>query len=133
MTGVQLARPFAALLVVCLIGILTPAGVDAQVRGYLYASVLDRSGEPVLDLTADDFMVSVGGTEIPMVSCELDSHPPKIALMLDNGNVMSEANADSEVREALEAFLDTLAPQHEVGFFTIARNVLPARRIYNRP
>ena len=124
MTGVQRARPFAALLVVCLIGILTPAGVDAQVRGYLYASVLDRSGEPVLDLTVDDFMVSVGGTEIPMVSCELDSHPLKIALMLDNGNVMSEANADSEVREALAAFLDTLAPQHEVGFFTIARNVL---------
>ena len=54
-----------------------PATSDAQVRGYLYASVVDRDDQPVLDLTADDFVVSVGGSELPVVSCVLDSKPPK--------------------------------------------------------
>ena len=40
-----------------------PATSDAQVRGYLYASVVDRDDQPVLDLTADDFVVSVGGID----------------------------------------------------------------------
>ena len=66
-----------------------PVTSDAQIRGYLYASVVDRDDQPVLDLTADDFVVSIGGSELPVVSCVLDSKPPKIALLLDNSNVMS--------------------------------------------
>jgi hypothetical protein len=96
---------------------------DAQVKGYLYASVVDRDDQPVLDLTVDDFIVSVGGTEIPVMSSVLDSKPPKIALLLDNSNVMSEAGADPMLRDGVTEFLGILSPQHEVGLFTIARNV----------
>jgi hypothetical protein len=85
--------------------------------------VVDLDDQPVLDLTEDDFVVSVGGTEIPVVSSELDSKPPKIALLLDNSNVMSEAGADPMLRRGVAQFLGILAPQHEVGLFTIARNV----------
>ena len=105
----------------CLIGV--PATSDAQVRGSLYASVVDTDDQPVLNLTEDDFVVSVGGTEIPVVSSELDSTPPKIALLLDNSNVMSEAGADPMLRNGVGDFLRILSPQHEVGLFTIARNV----------
>ena len=113
--GVLVATTF------CLIGV--SATSDAQVRGYLYASVVDRDDQPVLDLTVDDFIVSVGGTEIPLMSSALDSKPPKIALLLDNSNVMSEAGADPMLREGVTEFLGILSPQHEVGLFTIARNV----------
>ena len=106
----------------CLIGV--SATSDAQVRGYLYASVVDLDDQPVLDLTEDDFVVSVvGGTEIPVLSSVLDSKPPKIALLLDNSNVMSEAGADPMLREGVTEFLGILSPQHEVGLFTMARNV----------
>ena len=105
----------------CLIGV--SATSDAQVKGYLYASVVDRDDQPVLDLTVDDFIVSVGGTEIPVMSSVLDSKPPKIALLLDNSNVMSEAGADPMLRDGVTEFLGILSPQHEVGLFTIARNV----------
>ena len=113
--GVLVATTF------CLIGV--SATSDAQVRGYLYASVVDRDDQPVLDLTVDDFIVSVGGTEIPLMSSALDSKPPKIALLLDNSNVMSEAGADPMLREGVTEFLGILSTQHEVGLFTIARNV----------
>ena len=96
----------------CLIGV--SATSDAQVRGYLYASVVDLDDQPVLDLTEDDFVVSVGGPEI---------QPPKIALLLDNSNVMSEAGADPMLRTGVTEFLGILSPQHEVGLFTMARNV----------
>ena len=113
--GVLVATTF------CLIGV--SATSDAQVRGYLYASVVDRDDQPVFDLTVDDFIVSVGGTEIPVMSSVLDSKPPKIALLLDNSNVMSEAGADPMLREGVTEFLGILSPQHEVGLFTMARNV----------
>ena len=100
-----------------------PATSDAQVRGYLYASVVDRDDQPVLDLTADDFVVSVGGSELPVVSCVLDSKPPKVALLLDNSNVMSEAGADPMMRDGVTGFLEILSAQAEVGLFTMARNV----------
>ena len=100
-----------------------PATSYAQVRGYLYASVVDRDDQPVLDLTADDFVVSVGGSELPVVSCVLDSKPPKIALLLDNSNVMSEAGADPMMRDGVAEFLEIVLPQAEVGLFTMARNV----------
>ena len=100
-----------------------PATSDAQVRGYLYASVVDRDDQPVLDLTADDFVVSVGGSELSVVSCVLDSKPPKVALLLDNSNVMSEAGADPMMRDGVTEFLGILSAQAEVGLFTMARNV----------
>jgi hypothetical protein len=86
--------------------------------------VVDLDDQPVLDLTEDDFVVSVvGGTEIPVLSSVLDSKPPKIALLLDNSNVMSEAGADPMLRTGVTEFLGILSPQHEVGLFTMARNV----------
>ena len=124
MDSVSFSRVCSVLVATsfCLIGV--SATSDAQVRGYLYASVVDLDDQPVLDLTEDDFVVSVvGGTEIPVLSSVLDSKPPKIALLLDNSNVMSEAGADPMLRTGVTEFLGILSPQHEVGLFTMARNV----------
>ena len=42
--------------------------------------------------------------------------------MVDNGNAMSEVNADTSLRAGLASFVEPLDPIHEVGAFTIARN-----------
>ena len=47
----------------------------------------------------------------------------KVALLVDNGDAIVKANALNPIRDALDAFLDTLPAQHEVGLFTIARFV----------
>lgn len=97
--------------------------VAAQARGHLYASVLQSDGTPVVDLTVDAFELSMDENELTVVDATLQSEPMKIALMVDNGNAMNEANADTALREGLAAFLDTLDPVHEVAVFTLSGNV----------
>ena len=99
---------------------LAPAHAMAQEHGALYAAVTDQNGAPVLDLTTDDFELTMDGNVLTLASAELDA-APKIALLVDNGSAMADAN--SPLRSGLEAFLDTLAPQHTVGIFTIGGQV----------
>ena len=112
------AGQLAVLAAVCLVGLLTSRDVAAQGQSQLYAAVTDTNGEPVLDLTADDFGLSIGDTPLTIISAEVDSAPMKVALMVDNGNSIVEANADTALRDALAAFVDTLGAQHEVGVIT---------------
>ena len=93
------------------------------VSGFLYASVVGADGTPVVDLSADDFSLSLDGTPLTVVSAKVQSDPMKVALMVDNGNAMSEANGDTSLRAGLASFVDTLDPVHETGVFTIAGNV----------
>ena len=122
MQRLWVARPFVMLVVVCF-SLLLPRWGEAQERGLVYAAVVDQEGQPVLDLIPSDFTVTAAGTPLSIVSAELDDHPLKIALLVDNGNAVSEARGDTALREALGDFLDTLAPQHDVGVFTISRNL----------
>ena len=102
------AGQLAVLAAVCLVGLLTSRDVAAQRQSQLYAAVTDTNGEPVLDLTDDDFGLSIGDTPLTIISAEVDSAPMKVALMVDNGNSIVEANADTALRDALAAFVDTL-------------------------
>ena len=77
-------RPFVMLVVVCF-SLLLPRWGEAQERGLVYAAVIDQEGQPVLDLTPSDFTVTAAGTPLSIVSAELDDHPLKIALLVDNG------------------------------------------------
>ena len=49
--------------------------------------------------------------------------PMRIALLVDNGDRIYETNANNPLRSGLNAFLETLPPQHEISLFTIARNL----------
>lgn len=102
---------------------LAPPAADAQNLGQLYAAVTDTEGQPVLDLSASDFLLAIDDNPAEVVEATIGTAPMKVALMIDNGNSMAEANADTALRAALAGFLDNLAPQHEVGVFSMARNV----------
>ncbi len=115
----RLTATHPPVLAMCLLWLL-PAVVTAQDQGVLYAAVTNQNGEPVLDLTTDDFQLTIDGNALTLASAELDS-PPKIALIVDNGSGM--ANANSPLRSGLAGFLDTLAPEHVVGIFTIGGQV----------
>ena len=99
-----------------------PAAAEAQALGRLYIEALDAEGQVVPGLTTRDFIVLEDDARANIVSAE-QVGPMKVALLIDNGDRMSELAAFYPLRDATEAFLDTLGPEHEVALFTIARNL----------
>ena len=102
--------------------LVAPSAARAQALGQLFIEVTDATGQFVPGLTTSDFVVREDGTEAGIVSVE-PVGPMKIALMADNGDRMVETNALNPLRDALNGFLDTVPPPHEVSLFTIGRNI----------
>ncbi len=105
---------------ICAVVMAVPSPATAQNQGRVYLAVADQVGEPVLDLSADDFELSLDGTPLTLASVELDNVPPRIAMLVDTGERMRQLNAEGALREGLERFLRTLAPHLEVGLITLA-------------
>jgi hypothetical protein len=99
-----------------------PAAAEAQALGQLYIEALDAEGQVVPGLTARDFIVLEDDTRVDIVSAERVG-PLKVALLVDNGDRMSELAAFYPLRDAIGAFLEVLGPEHEVALFTIARSI----------
>ena len=121
MSRTVIVRAFAAI---SLVGLLAggPAPAAAQALSQLFVEALDAvTGAPVTDLQPSDFAVEEDGSPGGVVSAERGDAPMKIALLVDNGDILADMNAISDLRGALGDFLDTLGPEHEVGLFTIAR------------
>ncbi|MCE2540456.1 MAG: hypothetical protein J4G16_08705 [Acidobacteria bacterium] len=111
-------------LLAALAACLAPPAAEAQLLGQVFVEVTRRStGEPVLDLSPDDFEVLENGRPAGILSAALDTDPMKIAVLIDNGDRLMETNALNPLRDGLDAFLDTLAPGHEIALVTIARSV----------
>ena len=123
----MLPRPHLLVIAVVFVGIgfatVAPTAVTGQQVAQLYAEVLDPSGMVATDLTPADFTVAEDGNEGTVLSAELGNVPMRIALLVDNGDRIAEANAVNPLRDGLAAFFDTLPPQHEVSLLTIARNI----------
>ena len=110
----------SSVVLICAVVVLVPSAATAQNRGRVYLAVADQAGEPVLDLSADDFELSLDGVPLTLASVELDDAPPRIALLVDTGAKMRQLNAEGPLREGLQRFLRTLAPHLEVGLVTLA-------------
>ena len=116
--------PRCVLLAAAVAACLPPPAAEAQLLGQVFVEVTRRStGEPVLDLSPEDFEVAENGRPAGILSADLDAHPMKIAVLIDNGDRLMEANALNPLRAGLDGFLDTLAPGHEISLVTIGRSV----------
>jgi VWFA-related protein len=83
----------------------------------IVASVVDGKGEPVLGLTARDFIVREDGQTREVLSATRDESPLQIALLVDNSVEMRDRVAD--LRRALTAFVKTLRPGVELSVITL--------------
>ncbi len=111
----------ASAVLACL---LLPYTAAAQLLGQVFVEVIRQStGEPVLDLSPNDFEVSENGRSGGILSVDLDTEPMKIAVLVDNGDRILEIGALNSLRAGLNGFLDTLAPQHAISLVTIGRSV----------
>ena len=116
-------RVLACVIAVSVGGLVTPGAAVAQDLGQLFVHVVSQTGQPITDLTPDEFTVMENQTECEVVSAQLGTAPMKIALLVDDGDHIGNASALPSLRAGLDAFLATLPAQHEVGLFTIGGNI----------
>src|ERR1041385_8849275 len=70
----------------------------------LYASAVDRNGDPVPNLTEKDFIVREDGQAREILHVVPDTDPLQIALLVDNSRAMR--NNISDLRRTLTAFVE---------------------------
>ena len=84
----------------------------------IYASVVDKNGDPVAGLTEKDFVVREDGQAREILRVTKDSDPLRIALLVDNSHAMR--NQISELRKAVNAFIDNTREGVQIALITLA-------------
>lgn len=107
-----------------LVGVGLAGGASAQELGLVYAAVIDQFGQPVTDLTPEEFQVSEDGNSAEVVAAEIGTEPMKIALLVDNGRRISQGQAINPLRDAVTAFIETIPDEHEISLFTIGGQIV---------
>ena len=79
-------------------------------------SVVDKEGQPVLNLESAEFRVSDNGKRQAVSLFSQERHPLRVALALDISHSMD--NKMREVEEALTHFIDLLEPADEILVIT---------------
>ena len=120
-TGARVSARLAVVLVSCL-GVVAglPEAAAGQERQF-FMSVMNQSGQPVLDFHADELQVHQSGGECTVVSVQSETKGMKVALLVDNS--APAARSLNALRDGLQAFFQTLPAEHEVGLFTIAGQI----------
>jgi Ca-activated chloride channel family protein len=89
----------------------------------IYASVLDASGQPVIDLAKNDFRLSENGVPQKITRFEAQtSRPLDLALMIDtSGSEYSDLRFEAEAADQFIA--DVVRPRDSLGFFEFDEDV----------
>jgi len=94
-----------ATAVVMLVPLNADPGSQAPASPFqMSASVSDSRGRPVKDLTAADFTVKVGASELKAVSAVLDTRPVSIVLIMDGVESTEVLDARAALTEVLKQF-----------------------------
>jgi VWFA-related protein len=78
----------------------------------VFVSVLDKSGVPVTDLSAGDFMIKEGGKDREVVGAGMSTMPLRIAIVVDD-------NGTGIFRYALAKFVERLQGRAEFALSTV--------------
>ena len=107
------------IVLACHLGVVMglPGEAAAEER-QLFMFVMNQSGQPVLDVRADEVRLEQTGGECRLVSLHPEIDGMKIALLVDNS--ATAADSLNPLRAGLRAFLEELPAEHEIGLFTIA-------------
>jgi hypothetical protein len=102
--------------------------IDAQrATKRVFVEVVDGNDAPVLNLTAGDFEVAEDYSQREVTRATLCTAPMRIVLMVDSST--STQPMMTMFRNALNAFVDALPPQHEIVFVTSGSQI----RVRNGP
>jgi VWA domain-containing protein len=100
--GVSPAGTVVSLVLVCL---MLPVSAWAQLdERMMYASVVDRAGQPVLDLGAKDFIVREDNVVREILHVAPDRDPMQVALLVDDSNLFR--GREALLRRAVSTFIE---------------------------
>ena len=105
------------LFVFAVMAPVSPAYAQADER-IIYTSVVDKNGEPVLDLTVKDFIVREDGQAREVLRVARDTDPLQIALLIDNSVAMRPRL--SLLRKAVAAFIESTREDVQLALITLA-------------
>lgn len=108
-------RLLLALAIISSATVTTSAQVDERV---IYASVVNKAGSPVLDLTAKDFIVREDGQAREVLRVTRDTDPLQIALLVDNSTAMRSRL--TQLRKSAAAFVDATRADAQLALITLA-------------
>jgi hypothetical protein len=112
-------KPVAPGIVIAAMLTASPVPAFAQVdERVIYASVVDKNGDPVSDLTDKDFIIREDGQTREILRVARDTDPLQIALLVDNSAGMR--NKDTDLRKAVAAFIDGTREGVQIAMITMA-------------
>src|SRR4029453_11841355 len=88
------------------------ASLHSAITRTVFVSVLDKSGAPVTDLAADDFIIKEGGKDREIVGASMSTAPLRIAVVVDD-------NGTGIFRYAVAKFVERLQGRAEFGLSTV--------------
>ena len=116
-------RLFGMVIVTLGVGVGGALPAAAQSTGQLFVLVTDQNGQPVTGIAPEQFRVEEDGLALTVVAAQPGATPMKVALLVDNSEMIRETNGLTSLRNSLVGFLDAFPTQHEVGLFTIGGSV----------
>lgn len=114
-------RALAIILAAGAVGYALSTAAIAQETGTMFAYVMSQSGQPVTDLTVEEFSVTEDETEAKVLLARIGTDPMKVALLVDNGQGLGDAV--TQMRSGVSAFIRALPLGHSVGIYTIGGQV----------
>jgi hypothetical protein len=110
----------AAMVTAGVIGValLTPAAVATQEQFQFVVSARDADGHPVIDLKAEEVVMSENGVTNQIVRIEPLHMPVKVTIAIDNG--ITSGDALSSSRSGLEGLVRALPPEVEIAVYAMA-------------
>ncbi len=101
-----------------LLALVAPSVFGQADERTAYASVVDKDGAPVLDLTLKDFIVREDGMAREVLRVAKDDDPLQIALLVDNSAVMRPRL--TQLRKAAAAFVEATREGVPIALITLA-------------
>lgn len=109
--------PALIALVACVVVPTRSASAQTQER-VIYASVVDRNGAPVKDLTARDFIVREDSFAREVLRATRATDPIQVAVLIDNSQA-AESHLNN-LRRAVTAFVKAMHENNAIALITLA-------------
>ena len=112
-------RPFVLVVLMVALGVHQSGVVRAQAaEGRSFIQVFDAAGSPVIDLSAEDFVIQQGGVDCKVIRVELINEPLRLALLVDDAR--GAQPYFRYLRDGLPAFVDALPETSEVALILLS-------------